>query len=74
MEKSTHDKCMYCGAEIPVDLRLSEEQKNEIIEKQQEELDKQMSTNSPSSLDKDDSIISTSITTSSDISGVTDCG
>lgn len=74
LQKSTHDKCMYCGAEIPVELRLSEEQKNEISEKQQEEHNKQMNKNSPSSLDNDDSIISTCITISSDISGGGDCG
>jgi len=73
LQKTTHDKCMYCGAEIPIELRLSDEQKNKIAEKQQEEHKKQMKNSSPSSPDNDDSIISLGIIMGGDISGGSDC-
>ena len=65
---------MYCGAEIPIELRLSDKQKNKIAERQQEEHKRQMKKNSHSSPDNNDSIISTGIIMGSDISGGGDCG
>lgn len=64
---------MYCGAKIPVELRLSDDQKSEIAEKQQKEHKRQMEKTSRSSPDNDDSIVSVSISIASDISGGGDC-
>ena len=77
LQKTTFDKCMYCGAEIPVELRLSDEQKEDIAEKQADEHKKQMRKKKQSSNDSDDSIISTGIIMGSDFTGGSgggDCG
>ena len=74
LQKTTHDKCMYCGAEIPPELRLSDDKKSEISEKQQAEHKRQMKKASRSShTDNDDSVIPIAITVASDISGGGDC-
>ena len=73
LQKTTYDKCMYCGAEIPVELRLSAKQKESIAEKQKEEHNKQMSKKKSLPNDSDDSIISTGIIVGIDLSGGGDC-
>lgn len=75
LQKTTYDKCMYCGAVIPIELRLSDEQKEDITDKQEQEHKRQMSKQKSSSNESDDSTITTGIIIGSDFtSGGGDCG
>jgi len=66
---------MYCGAEIPVELRLSKEEKQDIAKKKIEIHNRQTSESQSSSNEPDDSIITSSIIIGSDFtSGGGDCG
>jgi len=66
---------MYCGTEIPAELRLSEKQKQEIIEKRKEEENNKIhNAKSPNNGTGDSMLTAALIIGSGCVGGSGDCG